>query len=114
MGRFAQKQVPYKTVSTKNIFRTGHFLSRLFAHFSKVDLNVFLVKIIKLYGMFIHFNYKLIVDVINTLITSHNIVIFFYFSKNTGRFTQRTVRAISIFCRKNIENMNNAGTNKII
>ena len=44
-GRFAQKPVPPGTVRAKNIFRTGRFLPGRFAHFSKNDFKVLVVKI---------------------------------------------------------------------
>ena len=44
-GRFAQKPVPPGTVRAKNIFRTGRFLPGRFAHFSKNDFKVLVIKI---------------------------------------------------------------------
>ena len=44
-GRFAQKPAPPGTVRAKNIFRTGRFLPGRFAHFSKNDFKVVVIKI---------------------------------------------------------------------
>ena len=44
-GCFAQKPVPPGTVRAKNIFRTGRFLPGRFAHFSKNDFKVLVIKI---------------------------------------------------------------------
>ena len=44
-GSFAQKPVPPGTVRAKNIFRTGRFLPGRFAHFSKNDFKVLVIKI---------------------------------------------------------------------